>query len=147
MLITSRRLNMSKICALLSITLVSTVLVGCGGAPEGPALYSVTGPVTFDGAPVDTGRIQFRMKQGSGLSYSAEIKGGQYSLQSEAGAVSVEITASRPIPGKFDTSNPDDEPQPVGEMYIPEKYNAKTELSAEVAATGENKIPFELTSK
>ncbi len=33
----------------------------------------------------------------------------------------------------------------IGEMYIPEKYNAQTTLTADIAASQENKIPFDLT--
>ena len=58
----------------------------------------------------------------------------------------VEIIASRPS-GKFDTSNPDEPPQPVGEMYIPAKYNAESSLTADVKPTGENVMPFDLTAK
>ena len=66
------------------------------------------------------------------------------SLQAEPGKISVEITAPRIIPGKFDKSN--GTPEPVGEMYIPKKYNANTTLSAEVTPDGENQIPFVLAS-
>lgn len=124
--------------------MVCLLLTGCGGAPSGPTLHKVTGNVTFDGAAVEDGRIEFRRTEGDKRAYSGEIKGGSYTLQAEAGKVEVVITASRIIPGKFDTSNPDDPPQPVGEMYIPEKYNAKTTLTAEVKA-GSNDIPFALT--
>ncbi len=120
------------------------LLMGCGGGPTGPTLHKVSGSVTFDGAPVEDGRIEFRRAEGDKRAYSGEIKGGSYSLQCEAGKVTVAITASRIIPGKFDTSNPDDPPQPVGEMYIPAKYNEKSTLTAEVKA-GSNDIPFALT--
>ena len=119
------------------------LLTGCGGGPTGPTLYKVSGSVSFDGAPVEVGRIEFRRAEGDKRAFSGEIKGGSYSLQCEAGKVDVVITASRIIPGKFDTSNPDDPPQPVGEMYIPEKYNAKSTLTAEVKS-GSNDIPFDL---
>lgn len=130
-----------------ALLLAPVVLVGCGGGPEGPELFPVSGTVTFDGSPVDDGRILFRRAEGDQKAYSAEIKAGKYSLECEAGKVKVEITASRLIPGKFDTSNPDDEPQPVGEMYIPAKYNSESTLEAEVKSAGENTIPFDLTSK
>jgi hypothetical protein len=99
--------------------------------------------VTFDGTPVETGRITFREVEGDKRAFSTEITGGKYELQTEPGKMTVEITASRPS-GKFDTSNPDEEPQPIGEMYIPEKYNTKTELTAEVGEKT-NDIPFTLT--
>jgi hypothetical protein len=117
---------------------------GCGGGGDGPKLYSVSGKVTLDGEPVKEGRILFRMTGGNGRSYSAPITDGSYELKSEAGSAAVEITASRIIPGKIDKSN--GTPEPVGEMYIPKKYNSETTLKADVKESS-NTIPFELTSK
>ena len=129
-----------------ALVLVPLLLSGCGSEPAGPEMFSVTGSVTFDGAPVEDGRIQFRKASGDQKAFSSEIKAGAYKLEAEAGTMQVEITASRPS-GKFDTSNPDDPPQPIGEMYIPAKYNAETTLTAEIKDSGENVIPFELTGK
>jgi hypothetical protein len=110
-------------------------------------MQTVTGEVTFEGKPVETGRITFRKVEADKRAFSGEIKGGKYDVKAEPGKMTVEITASRPS-GKFDTSNPDDEPQPIGEMYIPEKYNTKTELTAEVPAASEPvTIPFPLQAK
>ena len=117
---------------------------GCGRG-EGLELYPVSGTVTFNGEPVKDGRIQFKMAGPGGRSYSAPIADGTYELEAEAGEAAVEITASRIVPGKVDRSNPGSE-EPVGEMYIPKKYNAATTLKANVKE-GSNDIPFELTSK
>ncbi len=119
--------------------------MGCGGAPEGPALYSVSGAVTFDGEPIEDGRITFRQTDAPRKAFSGEIVDGEYDLQAEAGAMEVVVIASRPVPGRFDSSN--GTPEPVGEMYIPKKYNDRTELTATIKDEGGNEIPFELTSK
>ena len=126
--------------------LLPFVLVGCGSEDTGPELYTVKGTVTFDGSPVEEGRIQFRKAEGDQKAYSTEIKAGNYSVQMEAGKATVEITASRPKPGEFDTSNPDDPPQPIGEMYIPAQYNSETTLTADIKPSSDNSIPFELKS-
>jgi len=120
-------------------------LAGCGSGETGPELYTVKGTVTFDGSPVDEGRIQFRHTEGDQKAYSADIKAGSYSIQTEAGNASIEITASRPT-GEFDTSNPDDPPQPIGEMYIPAQYNSETTLTADIKPSADNSIPFDLKS-
>ena len=130
----------------VAAVLAFILMAGCNSAPEGPALYPVTGTVTFDGTPVTDGRIQFRKTDGDQQAFSGEIKDGKYSLEAQAGSMKVEIVASRPT-GKFDTSNPDEPPQPVGEMYIPAKYNAESSLTADVKADAENVIPFDLTTK
>jgi hypothetical protein len=118
---------------------------GCGRSQGGPQTYRVSGNVTLDGTPVESGRILFRKTDGDRRPFAADITNGRYELQTEAGKMAVEITASRLIPGKFDNSN--DTPEPVGEMYIPERYNKKTTLGAEVTSSGSNEFPFELSSK
>lgn len=129
---------------LLVLCLASACLSGCS-KPTGPQEFRVQGAVTFDGQPVETGRILFRQTDGAQKAFSGEIKNGSYSLNAEPGQMRVEILASRPIPGKFDNSN--GTPEPVGEMYIPKKYNDQSELTAKVDGSGNNTFPFELTSK
>ena len=131
-----------------AILLLSCFLVfsGCNSEPEGPEMYTVSGNVTFDGQPLDEGRIRFRLTSGDQRAFESDIINGKYSLQTMEGPMQVEVRASRIVPGKFEQASPDDEPQPVGEMYIPAKYNAKTELTAQVTPDGENEFPFELTS-
>jgi hypothetical protein len=119
--------------------------LGCSSGPTGPAEYPVSGTVTLDGKPIETGRILFRKVGDGEHAYRGEITNGNYSFTSEPGKVKVEITASRPVPGKFDTSN--GTPEPMGEMYIPKKYNSQTTLEAEVKSSGDNALPFELVSK
>ncbi len=125
------------------------VLAGCGGGAEkGPDTYPVKGEVTFDGKPVDTGQITFRKAEGDHRPFSGQIKDGKYELQAEAGKMTVEITASRPSGKMGEPASPDEKPEPIGEMYIPDKYNTKTELTADVAEkTDGNDIPFTLTGK
>lgn len=115
---------------------------GCSRPTGGRAEVQVKGNVTFNGTPVESGRILFREIEGSQQGFSGEIKQGSYSLTAVPGKMRVEITASRPIPGKFDYSN--GEPAPVGEMYIPKKYNAESELTADVQAGKTNSFPFDL---
>lgn len=120
--------------------------IGCGGpGGDAPELFPVTGTVTFDGKPISEGSILFRADGGTGAGYAAEIKDGNYEIETVPGEMKVEITASRIVPGKFgEAASPDEEPPPLSEMYIPEKYNTKSTLTAEVKADGENTIPFKL---
>lgn len=111
------------------ILTLGCLLSGCSDS----GLYNVTGTVNFDGKPIEKGRILFRRLDGDKRAFAGTISNGQYSLQSEAGKMRVEITASRIIPGKFDTSNGTKEP--VGQMYIPAKYNSHSELAVEVSSS------------
>lgn len=117
-------------------------LSGCGSGEAGPRTYPVAGSVLYAGEPVATGRILFRNTAGDGRGYSAEIRDGRYALSCEAGRMRVEITASREIPGKFSTANPG-EKVPVGEMYIPKRYNEESQLETDVPPRRSD-IPFTL---
>jgi len=72
-------------CTLLS-SLAVVVLIGCGDE-AGPAIFPVTGKVTYRGTPVTTGRVVFN-PVGSGLELGeSEIQpDGSYRLKSASGA-------------------------------------------------------------
>lgn len=126
---------------LLTLSL-ALLVVGCGPRD---GMVDVGGNVTFDGSPIPDGRILFRMTEGDQQAFSASIEQGKYLLRMPNGAARVEVTASRLIPGKFVEANPG-EPEQVGEMYIPEKYNSRSELKATVSGPIEN-LNFDLTKK
>lgn len=138
-----KSLRHSPFNCLWAVGLLLSSLSSCGSEEAGPELYSVSGEVKFADELIPDGRIEFRKVDGDKRAYSAEIKEGKYELESEAGKMTVKIYASRIIPGKFDTSNRDEDPQPVGEMYIPQKYNSKSDLTAEIKPES-NTIPFDL---
>lgn len=120
---------MNRLCSFIGFFLILN-LVGCGPSD---GLVTVSGNVTFEGVPVETGRIQFRSLTGDMRAYSAEIEDGKYELALEPGQARVEIYASRLIPGKTVEVNPG-EFDPVGEMYIPEKFNSRSELTVDLEA-------------
>lgn len=119
--------------------------LGCSSNTSAPDMHVVQGTVTFDGQPIEAGRILFRQTEGDGRAYSTEIVDGSYKLEVKEGPSEIAITASRLIPGKFDNSN--GTPEQMGEMYIPAKYNQKTELNALVTSGGQNQFVFDLLSK
>ncbi len=131
-----------KLWSLLTIACLLSPLTGCGSSD---GLVLVSGTVTFDGAPVPEGTIQFRALEGDQKAYASSIIDGKYEARIEPGPASVEVRASRIVEGKFDESNPG-EKVPVGEMYIPEKYNSRTSLNVTVESDklDEN---FDLLSK
>ncbi len=120
-----------------------TFLVGCSSS-SGPELIATTGAVKWQNEPLKEGRITFRMLDAGGNVYSAPIENGEFRVESLPGKMKVEIIASRLIPGKFDNSN--GTPEPVGEMYIPEKYNSLSELDY-VVESGADSPVFELSTK
>lgn len=127
-----------------ALAILMLLLAGCGSS--GPQTYTVSGTVTFDGAPVAEGQIIFRDPAGQLPTAAGPIAAGQFSFESQPGPKKVEITAMRDIPGKMDTSNPG-EAVPMREMYIPASYNSNSNLTAEVSPSGDNQFTFDLKSK
>src|SRR5260370_41928529 len=98
-------------------------VLGCGAG--GPAMYRVTGTVTFDGRPVESGEIIFVPVDKGVAPDAGRIDNGAYDLLVKAGKKRGEIRASRPGLGG--------EPNPMGPVYqdyIPEKNNTRTTLAA-----------------
>ena len=121
---------------------LSLMLTACGGAPDDqPKLAPVSGTVTMDGAPLAGAFIRFYPTSGRASAAKTDEE-GKYELvfiRNEMGAVlgkhSVKI------------STLDEEADPFGNQgseTVPDKYNKKTTLEADVTE-GDNTIDFELT--
>lgn len=128
----------------LFLVCVGLTSLGCSGS-SGPGMVDVDGNVTMDGTPIEEGKILFRQVDGDQRAFAANIVNGAYQLESLPGNTRVEIRASRIIPGKFDMTN--GTPEPVGEMYIPKRYNKESELTATIDSEKANAFDFELSSK
>jgi len=117
------------------------VLAGCGG---GKPQARVTGTVTLDGKPLDTGVIHFYPQSDEGgPSASADIQAGQYQLQTGIGPMKVVINANRVVGKRKMYDTPD---SPVVEDIrdtLPERYNMKSELKANLTP-GPNGVNFDL---
>ena len=133
------------------LLVIGLACVGCGEKdPLAAKRGSVSGTVTFDGQPVEEGRITFTPVGTEGQLAGAEIKDGKYTIPLKEGPVAgqhkVSIVASRK------TGEQREAPMPappgtkieVKEEYIPLKYNRQTTLTADIKA-GENKdVDFKL---
>jgi len=123
----------------LGVVAVLMFAFGCGDGR--PGMVKVTGTVTFDGRPVENGEIIF-ISVGKGVAPDAgRIDNGRYDLLVKSGKKRVEIRASRPVVGG--------KPNPMGPVYrdyIPEKYNARTTLEADIKLDGANQFDYPLTS-
>jgi len=127
---------------------------GCGGASsDGLDRKSVYGKVTLDGAPLAKGVISFDPDGGTpgAVPAGGVITDGSYSIDAATG----------PTPGKYkvsirsaSTETLDDSNGPGPSLRkkaavdpIPERYNTKSTLTAEVKASGSTTVDFALTSK
>ncbi len=128
-------------------------LPGCGGAPaeSGPARYPLSGKVTLDGQPVESGSISFLppTEQAPVRVSGGTITAGAYSVPKEkganAGSYRVEIRALKPTGKKVKDPDLGGEKDVMVEA-IPAKFNEKSILTAEVAAD-KTTFDFALQSK
>ena len=128
------------------LALSACLLAGCGGGSSRPA---VQGTVTFDGAPVDGGKIMFIATDSKGINANANIVAGKYALAAgkgpSVGAHKVEIVWYKKTGKQVVGSDP---PNKIDEtiQVIPEKYNAKSSVTEQIKA-GANTLNYELKFK
>ena len=137
--------------AMLALLAMGFSVAGCGGG-DGLDRQSVTGTVTLDGQPLETGLITFDPASATAETSSAtEIVDGTYAFNSQNGPVPgtyrVVINSSggesiEPPAGQA----PGDTYLPPPEEKIPQKYNSNTTLTATVESGSSEPINFELTS-
>lgn len=120
-----------------ALALGAVFTLGCSNEPR---LYPVSGSVTFDGQPVESGDILFLSPAGDRGPDPAKIEKGKYALKTTAGKKRVEISASRIRPGGARGAGG----EPVPEEYIPAKYNLESELTADVKEADDNVADFDL---
>jgi hypothetical protein len=126
-------------------------LIGCGY--DANDRVPVQGSVTFDGAEVDDGAVVFvpegsDPKAASQRQVGGKVVNGRYALEGERGVYPgkyrVQITwnkkTGRTVPNKSDPGTTVDEVK----QAIPDKYNARTTLTADVKAEA-NTIDFRLS--
>ncbi len=109
------------------------VLCGCGDA--GRVFYPVSGTVSVEGKRVEQGDILFIPEDPRWGPESGRIVAGAYRARVAAGKHRVEITALDigPHTKYLDGS-------PLAANFIPERYNVRSELQAEVS---ESQLTFD----
>ena len=116
--------------------IVCAVVIGCGRGKLERVV--VSGRVTYQGQPVTKGKIRFiPIKDTKTPMWGAFIHNGRYEAGGKGGVPvgthRVEIVAWRTESDVAETTNPPTPDRslggaPMGQQYVPEKYNAKTEL-------------------
>ncbi len=115
---------------------------GCSSSDDA----AVTGAVTLDGKPVETGAITFMPTDGKSRVTGTQIKAGKYSAKVPLGVQRVEIHAPKVVGHKKMYNAPDSPLEEITDEALPPKYHSQSELQLEVKA-GENQKDFSLTSK
>ena len=130
---------------LLATSALVLSLAGCG---EGSGRVEVTGSVTLDGQPLDSGLINFRPAEGhSAASSGGGIVDGGFELPGEKGLqpgkYRVTIQAFRKTGRMFPQVDPGGPQMPE---QVPIEFNEADQLEATVVAGGENHFEFQLTT-
>ena len=133
----------------LIVIVAVVVLSGCGGG-SGRDRVVLSGTVSYQGEPVETGSIRFVPISGTkGPASGAVIQDGTYETKARGGVPvgshRVEIKATRLTgePKPPELQGLDLMPEPM-EQYVPDKYNAKSELTVTVEPDGDPTHNFDL---
>lgn len=127
-------------------TCLTISISGCGGG-NSAGLLSISGQITLDGQALPDATVTFISDSGQ-ISAGKTDEQGKYKLVSgtgETGAAPgqyrVEISASQAVEGKVDS-----EGEKILEQVVPDKYNQKTTLTADLSAPRDD-LDFSLESK
>jgi hypothetical protein len=134
--------TMRRIAA-AGLVLCLVIATGCSSEAK---RYRVFGKVTYKGEPVKAGSISFGSDDPKASSASGAITDGKYDIASASGLTpgKYKVIVTYPDP-KAPKPREDQMPGDVvaARELLPEKYNAKTELSADIKAQ-DNEVNYEL---
>lgn len=153
-------LNVQSRLAALAVVLASCAW-GCSGG-DGLPRQPISGKVTLDGQPLESALITFTPKGQGGDSTSAatQVSAGSFSIAREQGLVPgpyrVSISVMKEVPKKASKKKQvdnltgevvEDAGGEATEETLPARYNAQSELAADVTEAGPNEFTFPVTSK
>lgn len=121
------------------VVVVGLFLSGCGDS--GPTPVDISGTVTFQGAPVENGKIFFADVNNSVATGTGNIKNGYYEAQIFPGEKRIRINASKKTGKILDVMGTKVEEEVE---IIPLKYNANTTLVRTVEPDGVGVLDFSL---
>lgn len=122
----------------IAFALVTMALSGCGSAGPVPVIANVT----WNDEPLAEGDIVFEDPAHKVTPSAGKVKDGVAKFNSLPGKKLVRILATRDT-GKIDPFMK----SPTREQYLPEEYNGKSTLSAEVTDAGPNQFTFTMKGK
>ena len=124
------------------VILACGLLAGCGDS--NPAVYPVTGTVSFNGEPLSTGTIVFIPKSGGASAQGQIGSGGKYTLTTFTdgdgalpGTHTVMVSAMK-----------DNGPEAPATALVPDKFSSENSgLTGEVKEQDENVVDFDLKGR
>lgn len=129
------------------VTIVGVVsTIGCGG----PYNATLTGSVTLDGAPINTGTITFTPTSEGTTAFGRIDDSGAYAVMTgrESGLTSGEYEVSVIAREKPELADPKAGPPPAGAMITPKWYSDRRQSGLTVSVSpGRNTYDIELSSE
>lgn len=141
----------SLLLSIVAISLLPLSLSGCSEQTDGRV--PVAGTVNLGGNPVEAGTIEFHPKDSSGAHSGAMISQGKFEIAAIQG----------PRPGKYEVrvyvGDPkqivepepglpgDSSRRPAPKQIVPDKYNTKSTLEADIGDKGAKDLKFDLETK
>lgn len=127
-------------------------LVAVGGCGSGSDRLEVSGAITLDGAPLDSGSIRFTSLGETLVASGAIIQDGQYRVPAEQGLLPgkylVEIRSpDNDAPPVVYRSSPGERGIPTAPERIPPEFNVDSQQQVEVTAAGDNRFAFDIVSR
>lgn len=104
------------------------ILCGCGDPTKG----IVSGTITVDGQPAETGAISFIPLDGRSSTAGGVITDGQYTVNAAVTKVRVEIRVPKVVGEKKIYDTPDSPVQKVMQESLPAKFNDNSELRYDI---------------
>jgi hypothetical protein len=120
-----------------ALALLVFLALGCKADP----FTDVSGTVTLDGNPIAEGEIIFEAGDHSATPSAGKIVDGRFKFRATYGAKKVQINATK------DTGRKEKDGWPIFQSIIPERYNTKSELTADIKTSGPNEFTFTLVTK
>ena len=99
----------------------------------------VGGTVTWNGGALPDGEVMFIPSDPRTGPAAGRIVKGEFTFRTKPGRMRVEIQSAR-LTGKREPVSG----TPISELFIPARYNTKSELSVEVEPEGANHFDFPL---
>ena len=134
-----------------ALTITVVVLSGCG--PQSDRL-AISGKITLNGAPLDSGSIRFTSVAGQKLFASgAVVENGEFDIPQEKGlppgTYQLEISArDTNAPPVVYRGAPGEPPlPPTAPERIPPEYNTNSKHTIEVTADGDNHFVFDIVNQ
>jgi len=124
-----------------TIAVVAMLVAGC----EKPNIGTVTGTITVDGSPAQSGSIAFFPVDRKSSTAGSEIVDGQYTAKVALGAAKVEIRVPKVMGEKKLYNTADSPKKKILAESLPAKYNDQTELQLDVQP-GENHQDYSLAT-